>query len=181
MNRFATVVFFAALSTPILTQANLVLTIDSETETLFLSGFDSGNLAMVDIGGFFVSEAAWFTNGAPSDAVSSFSLLATVDIDPAYPGSSFNFTVDPSGLFLIEYFTTSAMIPAIEFTGISNLIDYSSLSAEQKSSLESLAGSFTTGKGNFSNIAIQVIPEKAAVPFILGLIAAGWVASRRRK
>ncbi len=164
---------FILLTLPVPCSAALTLTINASTETLSLTGSDSGNPSVAS-----PHELAWSIGTITADSA----VAATSGVD--HSAGDFliaSFTASSDHARLLFVYSTST---AATFSGNGNTISYASFSSGAKNYLSSLSNSdsLTLDLGSAANdISISAIPEPTTYAAFMGLIAGTVLLFRNRK
>jgi hypothetical protein len=168
---------FSALGLVSTASANLLLTVDVPSETVTLSGSDSGNLAAVDA----IGEVSWAVSG---EGAGSSDQLSADDLSTTSPSLTVftSLNVGSTGALSLDLFYPSGGSSFVTITGTGVGVSYAGLADQYKDGLESLSGDLTVAKGTgFSSIStLVVIPEPSACGWLIGVAMFASVLFRRR-
>lgn len=158
-------------------RAEIILTLDTTTRTLWFSGSDTGTLSSLywwDFTGW--AEGKLSNPYGTLDITDAFSFSSGTTYGASLMISSSAIEIDTiaSGAGSTDTVTISAAGSTVSF-------DYSGLSSAYIAYLESLIGSTIDPPSDSDFSALRVIPEPATYALIAGCATLSWVLIRRRR
>ncbi|MFA6173733.1 MAG: PEP-CTERM sorting domain-containing protein [Kiritimatiellales bacterium] len=158
-----------------ISNAALVLNIDSVNEEFYFTGSDTGT---TDAGWFSWSSAGWVSGSEPSVNISTaFALSGGNDVgyaDIVFANSGLEISISPLGVI-----APTAL--AVTGAGSGTKFSYASLDASLKNMFESQSSLPLEDGTGFSAISVQAIPEPATfLLFAMGCIGA-WLVRRNAR